>query len=119
MGLTYKSGTSTLRRAISLDIIKDLTDHGVSVLAYDPLVRFDGMTELPPFELVNSPYAATLGADAVVLLTEWANIKRELDLAKMKASMRRPLFIDTRNLFDPEQMRQVGFTYSGIGRGAE
>jgi len=118
LGLTYKPGTSTLRRAISLDIMRDLATHGVALKAYDPLVRIDGMTELPPFELVNSPYEAAAGTDAVVLLTEWAKIKTDLDLAKLKTSMRQPLFIDTRNLFDPVQMKQLGFVYLGIGRGA-
>lgn len=119
LGLTYKPGTSTLRRAISLEIIRDLAAHGVVLKAYDPLVRLDGVTGLPPFQLVDNPYEAATGTDAVVLLTEWANIKTDLDLAKLKASMRQPLFIDTRNLFDPVQMKQAGFVYLGIGRAAE
>jgi UDPglucose 6-dehydrogenase len=118
LGLTYKPGTSTMRRAISLEIINDLAAHGVALKAYDPLVRLDGGTELPPFQLVDNPYEAAVGTDAVVLLTEWANIKTDLDLAKLKASMREPLFIDTRNLFDPLQMKQIGFAYLGIGRAA-
>jgi UDPglucose 6-dehydrogenase len=117
-GLTYKPGTSTLRRAISLDIISDLTGHGVSVSAYDPLVRLDEALELPPFQLVDNPYEAAAGTDAVILLTEWANIKTDLNLAKLKASMRQPVFIDTRNLFDPVQMKQFGFAYFSIGRAA-
>jgi UDPglucose 6-dehydrogenase len=119
LGLTYKSGTSTLRRAISLEIIRDLAAHGVALKAYDPLVRLDGVIGLPPFLLVDNPYEAAADTDAVVLLTEWTNIKAGLDLARLKASMRQPLFIDTRNLFDPVQMKQAGFTYLGIGRGAE
>jgi UDPglucose 6-dehydrogenase len=119
LGLTYKPGTSTLRRAISLEIIRDLAAHGVALKAYDPLVRLDGVTGLPPFQLVDNPYEAAAGTDAVVLLTEWANIKTDLNLAKLKASMRQPLFIDTRNLFDPVQMKQAGFAYLGIGRAAE
>jgi UDPglucose 6-dehydrogenase len=119
LGLTYKPGTSTLRRAVSLEIIRDLAAHGVALKAYDPLVCLDGVTGLPPFQLVDNPYDAAAGTDAVVLLTEWASIKTDLDLAKLKESMRQPLFIDTRNLFDPAQMKQVGFAYLGIGRAVE
>ena len=115
LGLTYKPGTSTLRRAISLEIIRDLAAHGVVVKAYDPLARLDEVTELPPFQSVDSPYEAATGADAVVLLTEWEDIKTELDLPKLRGLMRQPVFIDTRNLFDPVQMQRLGLTYSNIG----
>lgn len=118
LGLTYKPGTSTLRRAISLDIIRDLNVHGASVKAYDPLARLEGSSDLPSFESCFDPYAAAQGSDALVLITEWAGI-RNLDLPRLRAAMRRAVFIDTRNLFDPAEMQRVGFIYSGIGRGGQ
>lgn len=116
LGLTYKPGTSTLRRSIALDIIRDLVAHGASVKAFDPLARLDEVVDLPPFEPCPDPYAAAQGSDALVLVTEWAGI-RDLDLPRLRAVMRRPVFIDTRNVFDPAEMIQLGFIYSGMGRG--
>lgn len=116
LGLTYKTGTSTLRRSIALDIIRDLVAQGASVKAFDPLAHLDEVADPPPFEPCPDPYAAAQGSDALVLVTEWAGI-HDLDLARLHAAMRRPVFVDTRNVFKPADMIQLGFTYSGIGRG--
>ena len=116
LGLTYKPGTSTLRRSIALDIIRDLATQGASVKAFDPLARLDEVADLLPFEPCPDPYAAAQGSDALVLVTEWAGI-HDLDLPRLRAAMRRPVLIDTRNVFDPAEMIQLGFIYSGIGRG--
>ena len=116
LGLTYKPGTSTLRRSIALDIILDLVAQGASVRAFDPLARLDEVADLPPFEPCADPYAVAQGSDALVLVTEWADI-RDLDLPRLRAAMRRPVFIDTRNLFDPAEMQEAGFIYLGVGRG--
>ena len=116
LGLTYKPGTSTLRRSIALDIILDLVAQGASVRAFDPLARLDEVADLPPFEPCADPYAVAQGSDALVLVTEWAGI-RDLDLPRLRTAMRRPVFIDTRNLFDPAKMQEAGFIYLGVGRG--
>jgi UDPglucose 6-dehydrogenase len=116
LGLTYKPGTSTLRRSIALEIIHDLVAQGASVKAFDPLARLDEVTNLPPFESCADPYAAAQGSDALVLVTEWAGI-RDLDLPRLRTLMRRPVFIDTRNVFDPATMQEAGFIYLGVGRG--
>jgi UDPglucose 6-dehydrogenase len=118
LGLTYKPGTSTMRRAISLEIIQDLVGQGVSVRAYDPLARLDEVANLPPFEVSPDPYAAAEGADALVLVTEWDGID-DLDFDRLRAAMRRPVLVDTRNLFDPARMRAAGFVYASIGRAAD
>jgi UDPglucose 6-dehydrogenase len=115
-GLTYKAGTSTLRRSIALDIIAELVAAGVKVKAYDPLARLDEVEALPVFEACDNPYAVAIGADAIVLITEWAGIQN-LDLGRLRMVMRRPVFIDTRNILDPATMRAAGFEYSSIGRG--
>lgn len=116
LGLTYKPGTSTLRRSIALDIIRDLAAQGALVKAFDPLARLDEVADLPPFEPCHDPYDAARGSDALVLVTEWAGI-HDLDLPRLRAAMRRPVFIDARNVFKPADMIQLGFVYSGIGRG--
>ncbi len=115
LGLTYKSGTSTLRRSIALEIIRDLNGQGVCVRAFDPLVQLGEQSDLPVFELYEDPYEAARGSDAVVLLTEWTGFG-DLKLRKLREEMRSPVFFDTRNLCDPSRMRKEGFTYFGIGR---
>jgi UDPglucose 6-dehydrogenase len=61
------------------------------------------------------PYAVAAGADALVLITEWDEF-RHLDLERIKASMRRPVIIDGRNIYEPKRMRELGFVYRGVGR---
>ena len=115
LGLTYKAGTSTLRRSAAVEIIKRLAAGGAAVAAFDPLARLDEGLDLPPFDRRPDPYAAARGADAVVLVTEWAGI-RGVNLRRLRAAMGRPVMIDTRNFFDPGEMERLGFTYFGIGR---
>jgi UDPglucose 6-dehydrogenase len=117
LGLTYKPGTSTLRRSIALEIIADLVAAGADVVAFDPLADMSEIADPPRFERVADPAAAAAGADALVLVTEWDGLDR-VDLAELCARMRRPLFIDTRNHFDPATMAAHGFRYAGVGRGA-
>ncbi|MGI8551053.1 MAG: UDP-glucose dehydrogenase family protein [Dehalococcoidia bacterium] len=116
LGLTYKAGTSTMRRAISLEVIDELAREGVTVKAFDPLARLDEVAGLPPFQSCATPLAVAQGSDALVLMTEWAGIQ-ELDWNGMRAAMRQPIFIDSRNLLDPARMEAAGLDYSGIGRG--
>lgn len=116
LGVTYKPGTSTLRRSVALEFIADLVAEGAEVRAYDPLADWAGAGPLPHFSISPDPYALAEGCDAVVLVTEWQGI-RGLDLHRMRRAMRRPVFIDTRNLFNPLEMSRVGFEYSGLGRG--
>ena len=115
-GLTYKPGTSTLRRSIALDIIRDMVEQQVAVKAFDPLARLDEVSDLPEFQFCPDAYAAVEKCDAVVLVTEWSDIQNVV-FSRVRRLMRRPVFIDTRNLFDPEEMQKNGFIYSGVGRG--
>ena len=116
LGLTYKPGTSTLRRSAAFEIIAELTAAGVRIQAYDPLANLSEAPDGPPFQVCPDPYTAAGGSDALVLITEWPGIG-ELDLARLRDAMRRPVLLDTRNFFDPERMRELGFLYFGIGRG--
>jgi UDPglucose 6-dehydrogenase len=116
-GLTYKPGTSTLRRSIALEIIGRLAAAGAVVTAFDPLADFTHAGPIPKFESAADAYQAAAGRDALLLLTEWSGI-RDLDWERVRTSMRRPLFIDSRNFFEPESMASFGFIYVAVGRGA-
>jgi len=117
LGLTYKPGTNTLRRSIAEEIISGLVDEGAEVRAYDPLADLGNGNSPSNFIGSPDPYALAAGCDALILVTGWDGIL-ELDWPRLRSAMRQPVFIDTRNLFDPEKMSQLGFAYSGIGRRA-
>jgi len=115
LGLTYKAGTSTLRRAISLDIVRDLVQQGATVRAFDPLANLTEADDLPPMQMCATPYEAAQDSHALVLITEWVGIE-SLALAQLRANMDGDVFLDTRNWLDPKRMAQAGFRYFGIGR---
>ena len=115
LGLTYKPGTNTLRRSIGEEIISGLVDEGAEVRAYDPLADLGNGNSRSNFTGSPNPYALAAGCDSLVLVTGWDGIL-ELDWRRLRSTMRQPVFIDTRNLFDPEKMSRLGFNYSGIGR---
>src|ERR1700704_3837913 len=116
LGLAFKPNTDDLREAPSLDIAKVLLAAGAHVRAYDPAAVEGARALLPDIEYNTDAYAVADGADALVLVTE-GNEFRFLDLARVKASMRKPVMVDGRNIYDPSMMRSLGFTYRGIGRG--
>ena len=115
LGLAFKPNTDDLREAPSLDIAKVLLAAGASVRAYDPAAIERSRVLLPDVEYLGSAYEVADGADAIVVVTEW-NEFRHLDLHRVKASMRRPIVVDGRNIYDPALMREIGFMYRGIGR---
>ncbi len=115
LGLAFKPNTDDLREAPSLDIAKVLLAAGAHVRAYDPAAMEGARMKLPQVEYTRDAYGVAAGADAVVLVTEWNEFRR-LDLARLKASMRTPVLVDGRNIYDPAAMRGLGFTYRGIGR---
>jgi len=114
LGLTFKPNTDDMRDAPSLVIVPRLQEAGATVRAYDP----EGMKEagkLLDIELREHAYDALDGADGVVILTEW-NEFRALDIARMKALLKRPLMVDLRNIYRPAYMAAAGFTYVSVGR---
>ena len=117
-GLTYKAGTSTMRRAISLDIVRDLVAKGAKIVAFDPLANLGEVTDLPPMDFYTDPYEVARGSSALVLVTEWAGMDK-LDWAKVRTNMADDIFLDTRNLLDPTRMAKAGFRYFGIGRSSK
>ena len=116
LGLTYKAGTSTLRRSAALEIIKDLTVNGAFVRAYDPKALPEELPSYKSFEFLPDPYTVAKGADALVILTEWPEFT-SLDFDLIKATMKKPVIIDGKNLLDSQQLINKGFIYSGVGRG--
>jgi len=110
LGLTYKPGTSTLRRALSLKIARDLIAHGVTVTGFDPLADFGGVSDAPPIEIAADPYAAVSGADAAILITEWEGVDN-LDLDRLAHEMRGRFLFDTRGVLDRRRVNASGLEY--------
>jgi len=115
LGLSFKPNTDDMREAPSVDIARELLAEGVEVRAYDPAAVARAKQIVPEIAYRPHAYAVAKGADALMLLTEW-NEFRQLDMARVQRSMRRPVLIDGRNIYDPAVMRSLGFTYRGVGR---
>jgi UDPglucose 6-dehydrogenase len=116
LGLSFKPNTNDVRESPSVFIIRNLLTDGARVRAYDPAAMPDARSVLPEVTYVQDAYEAAREAEAVVLITEW-NQFRNLDLERIKGLLRRPVFIDLRNVYEPDRMKQAGFTYVGVGRG--
>lgn len=116
LGLAFKPNTDDMRDAPSIDIVHSLLRAGAKVRAYDPVAMPGASALLPDVEMMPDPYTLAEGADALILVTEWNEFKH-LDLARIKTVLRAPVFIDGRNIYDPQTMAALGFIYRGIGRG--
>ena len=116
LGLTFKPETDDMRDAPALTILPALLEKGASIRAHDPQGVQEARRELPE-EIVycTDPYTTIEGVDAVVLMTEW-NIYRGLDLQRVRSLMKGNLFVDLRNVYEPQQMRDQGFDYACVGR---
>lgn len=115
LGLAFKPNTDDVREAPALTILPALQKLGATVRAYDPAAMDEAEKALDGVVFCSDPYEAMTGCDGVILMTEW-NQFRNLDLGRVKAALRRPVFIDLRNVYDPKRMRDLGFSYSGVGR---
>jgi UDPglucose 6-dehydrogenase len=115
LGLTFKPNTDDMREAPSLSILPALIGAGAKICAYDPEGMDEARKLMPHVTYCGDAYEAMEGAEAVVVLTEW-NQFRALDLERAKRLMRTPTMVDLRNIYDPVQMHQAGFTYVCIGR---
>jgi UDPglucose 6-dehydrogenase len=115
-GLSFKPRTNDMRDAPSIAIIKSLVAAGAAISAYDPEAMEDAKVIFGnTVQLCPNNYACLEGADALLLVTEWQAF-RNPNFERMKAMMRQPVIFDGRNIYDPPQLRQLGFTYQGIGR---
>jgi UDPglucose 6-dehydrogenase len=120
-GLAFKPGTDDIRQAPSCTTIEALLAAGAQIQAYDPKAmpeinhRYGHQTHL---KLTKTLEQALIGADALVILTDWQKFKSP-DFEKIKAQLTTPVIVDGRNLFDPQWMKTQGFIYYGIGRGTQ
>jgi len=115
LGLAFKPNTDDMRDAPSVKIINHLLDLGAQVTAYDPQAMENAKRILPKIEYAKDVYSAIKDKDVMVVVTEWPQFS-QIDLARAKKLLRRPIIIDGRNIFDREKVKEGGFSYFGIGR---
>ena len=118
LGLAFKGGTDDIRESPAIDIVRQLLHEGAVVTAYDPAAAERAKEVLPPgpqMRYADDTYAAAQDADALLILNEWEEFA-QLDLKKLHYTLRYPIVIDGRNLYEPEIMTRHGFTYLSVGR---
>ncbi|MGE4281392.1 MAG: UDP-glucose/GDP-mannose dehydrogenase family protein, partial [Magnetospirillum sp.] len=115
LGLTFKPNTDDMRDSPSLDIVPALVSAGATVKAFDPEGVDEAKKLLSGITYCDDSYSTLQGADVLVIVTEW-NEFRALNLTKVKAALKSPVVVDLRNVYDPVEMRDAGFTYTSIGR---
>lgn len=115
LGLAFKPETDDIREAPALDIIRGLIERGARVRAYDPVASPAVAKLLPQIEFAGDEYAAATGAEVLVFVTEW-NQFRALDMGRIRGLMKTPRIADLRNIYEPADMRELGFEYVGVGR---
>jgi UDPglucose 6-dehydrogenase len=115
LGLSFKPNTDDIRYAPSIDIISELIKEGVSIKAYDPKAMEKMKRIFPDITYCKDPYEVCNECDALVIITEWDEFKN-LDIKKIKKLLVSPIIIDGRNMFDPEELKEEGFLYTGVGR---
>ncbi len=116
-GLAFKPQTDDMREAPAIDIINGLRERGASIRAYDPIAADTARDILGDerIEYLKNNYDVLQGVDALLLLTEWHHFRKP-DFQKMKSMMKKPVIFDGRNQYEPEKMKELGFTYFSIGR---
>ena len=115
-GLAFKAGTDDMREAPSLTLIEALLDEGVSICAHDPAALEHARSLLGNrIDYAETNYEALAGADALVVVTDW-NEYRHPDFERVKRTLKQPVIVDGRNLYDVEKMRELGVRYHSIGR---
>jgi UDPglucose 6-dehydrogenase len=115
LGLSFKPETDDMRESPATDIINQLVKRGAKVKAFDPVAMEEAKHVLPDIEYAHDEYDAITGADMLVIITEW-NQFRALDMEKVKQLLKSPKIADLRNVYEPEDMRELGFEYVGVGR---
>jgi UDPglucose 6-dehydrogenase len=115
LGLTFKPNTDDMREAPSIPLITALQDMGAKVRAYDPTGMEQAKPLLDNVVFCDDAYSCAEGASALVIVTEWEQF-RALDFARLKTVMERPVLIDLRNIYRPEEVARHGFVYESVGR---
>lgn len=115
LGLAFKANTDDMRYAPAIDILTLLENDGAEITAFDPKAEESAKKVLPNIGYVNELYDVAKDADLLMILTEWNEFK-ELDFEKLKKEMKALNIIDARNLYNPEEVTELGFNYVGVGR---
>ena len=115
LGLTFKANTDDMRDSPALDIVRAIQDAGGLVRAFDPKGMEQAATLMDDVTFCSDPYSAMEGSDAVVLTTEWDEF-RALDLDRVRSLVSSGVFVDLRNLYDPDAVVAAGLTSHSIGR---
>jgi UDPglucose 6-dehydrogenase len=116
LGLSFKPETDDIRESPALAVVDDLRNEGVRIRAFDPAAMPNARVVYPDLEYARDAYDCAAGADFLVLATEW-NAFRKLDLARLDSVMKSRTMVDLRNVYEPDEMRRLGWTYAGVGRG--
>lgn len=115
LGLSFKPETDDMRESPAVDIIKELQTRGAKIKAFDPVAMEEAKHSLSDIEYATDEYDAIKDADALIIVTEW-NQFRALDMKKVKQLLKSPKIADLRNVYEPKDMRELGFEYVGVGR---
>lgn len=116
LGLSFKPETDDMRESPAVDVIKMMTDKGARVCAYDPVAMEEARHCLDNGVLfADDEYGAIQNSDALVIITEW-NQFRALDMERVKKLLKTPKIADLRNIYEPADIRAMGFEYVGVGR---
>lgn len=115
LGLSFKPETDDMRESPAIDIVNEMAARGAKIKAYDPVAMHEARPFLTKIDYAVDEYDAIDGADALVIITEW-NQFRALDMEKVKRLLKTPKVADLRNIYEPEDMRAMGFEYVGVGR---
>lgn len=115
LGLAFKPNTDDMRDAPSIDIIQLLQKDGAKIRVFDPEAMNNAKKILNNVEFCRDIYDTVKGADLLIIVTDWNEFK-EVDFEKIKGLMVNQVIIDGRNIYDPEKVREHGFTYVGVGR---
>jgi UDPglucose 6-dehydrogenase len=115
LGLSFKPETDDMRESPATDIIKEMQKRGAKVRAFDPVAMEEAKHYMPDIEYAENEYEAIKDADILVIVTEW-NQFRALDMDKVKKLLKTPKIADLRNIYNPTDMRELGFEYVGVGR---
>jgi UDPglucose 6-dehydrogenase len=104
-----------MRDAPAIDIANTLIEAGANVRAYDPVAMNVAKSILPNVEMFDDSYTMAKDCDALMVVTEWNEFK-QLDLEKIKSLLKSPIIYDGRNIYEPQRMKEMGFTYKAVGR---
>ncbi|MBA7641214.1 UDP-glucose 6-dehydrogenase TuaD [subsurface metagenome] len=115
LGLAFKPNTDDLREAPAIDIINKLKKEGAEIKTYDPVAMEKAKAVLSDIKFCKNAYEVAEGSDALIIITEWDEFKT-LDLIRIKDLLNHPNIIDGRNIYEPLEMKKLGFNYKGVGR---